>query len=108
MGGWAEDQQCSARIDQSECQTLGINSEVFVQRVNAEFQKIGLRGVSIFVSSGDNGANGASDTLCTDKKLHADFPASSPYVTAVGATMLSNPEFKLKNPPPACSAQGAG
>jgi tripeptidyl-peptidase-1 len=106
--GWAEDQQCTAGIDQSECQTLGINSEQFVQRVNTEFQKIGLRGVSIFVASGDSGANGRSDGTCTDKKLHASFPGSSPYVTAVGATMLSNPEFKLKNPPAACSAQGAG
>eukprot|EP00746_Dinoflagellata_sp_MGD_P147116 gnl/MRDRNA2_/MRDRNA2_79495_c0_seq1.p1 gnl/MRDRNA2_/MRDRNA2_79495_c0~~gnl/MRDRNA2_/MRDRNA2_79495_c0_seq1.p1 ORF type:complete len:609 (-),score=144.66 gnl/MRDRNA2_/MRDRNA2_79495_c0_seq1:288-2114(-) len=104
--GWAEDQQCTAGIDQSECQTLGIDSQQFVQRVNTEFQKIGLRGVSIFVASGDSGANGRSDGTCTDKKLHASFPGSSPYVTAVGATMLSNPEFKLKNPPPACSAQG--
>merc|ERR1711959_760552 len=104
--GWAEDQQCAAGIDQSECQTLGINSEQYVARVNTEFQKIGLRGVSLFVASGDSGANGRSDGTCTDKKLHASFPGSSPYVTAVGATMLSNPEFKLKNPPPACSAQG--
>jgi len=106
--GWAEDQQCAAGIDQSECQTLGINSEQFVQRVNTEFQKIGLRGVSLFVASGDSGANGRSDGTCTDKKLHASFPGSSPYVTAVGATMLSKPEFNLKKPPPACSAQGAG
>jgi len=105
--GWAEDGQCTAGIDQKECQTLGINSEQFVARVNTEFQKIGLRGVSIFVASGDSGANGRSDGTCTDKVLHASFPGSSPYVTAVGATMLSNPEFKLKNPPPACSAQGS-
>merc|ERR550514_254388 len=106
--GWAEDGQCSAGIDQSECQTLGVDSQQFVARVNTEFQKIGLRGVSLFVASGDSGANGRSDGTCTDKVLHASFPGSSPYVTAVGATMLQNPEFNLKSPPAACSSQGSG
>merc|ERR1719408_624923 len=91
--GWAEDQQCSSGISQPECQTLGINSEQYVARVNVEFQKIGLRGVSLFVASGDSGANGRSDGTCTDKVLHSSFPGSSPYVTAVGATMLQKPEF---------------
>jgi len=106
--GWAEDQQCTSGIDQTECQTLGINSKQFVARVNTEFQKIGLRGVSLFVASGDSGANGRSDGECTDKVLHASFPASSPYVTAVGATMLKDPKFNLKSPPTACSSQGSG
>jgi tripeptidyl-peptidase-1 len=105
--GWAEDQQCSQGIDQTECQTLGIDSATYVARVNTEFQKIGLRGVSLFVASGDSGANGRSDGTCTDTVLHASFPGSSPYVTAVGATMLQNPKFELKSPPPACSAMGA-
>lgn len=92
--------------DQTECQTLGINSQQFVARVNTEFQKIGLRGVSLFVASGDSGANGRSDGTCTDKVLHASFPAASPYVTAVGATQLENAKYALKSPPPACSSQG--
>jgi len=102
--GWAEDGQCSAGIDQTECQTLGIDSQQFVARVNTEFQKIGLRGVSLFVASGDSGANGRSDGMCTGRKLHASFPAASPYVTAVGATMLQDPKFDLKSPPPACKS----
>merc|ERR1712072_236963 len=105
--GWAEDQQCSSGISEPECKTLGVDSEQYVSRVNTEFQKIGLRGVSLFVASGDSGANGRSDGTCTNKVLHASFPAASPYVTAVGATMLKNPKFELKNPPPACSAMGA-
>merc|ERR1719181_2351125 len=104
--GWAEDQQCTAGIGQAECQTLGIDSQTYVKRVNTEFQKIGLRGVSLFVASGDSGANGRSDGMCTDKVLHASFPGSSPYVTAVGATQLQTPKFDLKNPPKACSSQG--
>merc|ERR1719160_1990657 len=106
--GWAEDQQCSAGISQAECQTLGIDSAQYVARVNTEFQKIGLRGVSLFVASGDSGANGRSDGTCTDKVLHASFPGSSPYVTTVGATMLQDPKFELESPPPACSSQGTG
>merc|ERR1712100_793600 len=105
--GWAEDGQCSQGIDAKECHVLGIDSATFVNRVNVEFQKIGLRGVSLFVASGDSGANGRSDGECTDKVLHASFPGSSPYVTTVGATILQNPKFELENPPPACSAMGA-
>lgn len=106
--GWAEDQQCASFISSATCSCLGIDPATYVARVNTEFQKIGLRGVSIFVSSGDSGANGRTDNKCTDKVLHASFPASSPYVTAVGATMLTNPKFDLESPPPACSAMGAG
>jgi tripeptidyl-peptidase-1 len=87
---------------------LGINSKQYVDRVNTEFMKIGLRGVSLFVASGDSGANGRSDPVCSDKKLHASFPGASPYVTSVGATQLVNPEFNIKNPPKACTSQGSG
>jgi len=104
--GWAEDAQCSAMLAQSVCSTLGIDSEQYVARVNTEFQKIGLRGVSLIVCTQDSGANGKTDMGCTGKKLHAAFPGSSPYVTAVGATMLIDAEFELENPPKACSALG--
>ncbi|CAE8595273.1 unnamed protein product [Polarella glacialis] len=105
--GWAENQQCSAQIAGSECTTIGADSQQYVARTNTEFQKIGLRGVSLFVASGDSGANGRTDPTCTDGVLHSSFPGSSPYVTTVGATMLQNPKFELANPPPACSSQGA-
>jgi tripeptidyl-peptidase-1 len=102
--GWSEAQQCSAGIAQAECQTLGIDNQQYVTRVNTEFMKIGLRGVSLLVASGDSGANGRSDEMCTDKVLHPTFPAASPYVTAVGATQLSDPQFNLQNPPKACKS----
>ena len=59
-------------------------------RINTEFMKIGLRGTSIMVASGDSGANGRADGLCTSKTLTPGFPASSPYVTAVGATQVQS------------------
>ena len=54
---------------------------------------LGLRGVSIFVSSGDNGANAcprfAGGTL-QDCDFAPHFPASCPYVITVGATMRTS------------------
>lgn len=50
--------------------------------------KLAARGITITVSSGDDGAQSSSARksamLCG---YHASFPASSPYVTAVGGTM---------------------
>jgi tripeptidyl-peptidase-1 len=83
---------------------LGVDSQQYVNRTNVEFQKIGLRGVTLLASSGDSGANGRTDGGCTDTVLHPIFPGGSPYVTSVGATELSNPVFGLTSPPPACSS----
>jgi len=47
----------------------------------SEFQKIGLRGISIVVASGDSGANGRTDPDCTMPTLLPDYPAASPFVT---------------------------
>jgi len=57
----------------------------YMQRVNTEFMKAGVRGLSILVASGDDGA------ACKDKKFSPNFPVSSPYVTGVGGTGFSNP-----------------
>jgi len=101
--GWAEYDQCNPEIS-DECSVLGVNALQYVTRVNTEFQKVGTRGVSIIVASGDSGANGRTDGGCTDKILHPDYPAASPYVTSVGATQLETPEVKLANPPPVCKS----
>merc|ERR1712151_183548 len=93
--GWAESGQCSSGIADTECSTLGVDAAGYVARTNVEFQKIGLRGVSLFATSGDSGANGREDGEC---------PGSSPYITAVGATQFSKPEYNLQNPPAACRA----
>jgi tripeptidyl-peptidase-1 len=102
--GWSEADQCD--IDQAECLKLGVNSQGYVERVNAEFQKIALRGISVMVASGDSGANGRTDPDCTLPYLKPDYPAACPYITAVGATQLTKPTFGLTNPPPICSGQG--
>ena len=51
-------------------------------RVNTEFQKLGARGCTVLLSSGDGGAYMGS----------GQFPASSPWTLSIGATRSSNPE----------------
>jgi len=59
-------------------------SDDYMFTTNIEFMKAGARGVSIFFASGDQGVWGRSGT--TGDIFHPDFPAASPYVTAVGGT----------------------
>jgi tripeptidyl-peptidase-1 len=64
---------------------------------NLEAIKLSLQGVTIIVPSGDDGANAnlASSSVtssCTSSiccKYSPEFPASSPFVTAVGGTKVS-------------------
>jgi len=60
----------------------GVN-ENYAQRVNNEFMKAGVRGITLLVSSGDSGVGGSYSNC---KKFVPTFPAVSPYVTAVGGT----------------------
>jgi subtilase family serine protease len=105
--GWNEEDQCEAGIGASECQALGVNSQQYVARVNIEFQKIGLRGISLISASGDSGANGRTDPTCEESHLNPPYPGASPYITAVGATQIDQNSgiANLPNPPPGCSGQ---
>jgi len=103
--GWSEADQCEYGIGGQECNQLGVNSNQYVQRVNTEFQKIGLRGISLLSASGDSGANGRTDPMCQDSILHPDFPGCSPFITSVGATQItaSSGVANLPNPPQGCN-----
>lgn len=101
--GWAWDQQCLFNISGTDCEQLGVNSSEYIIRVNTEFQKIGLRGVSLLVASGDSGTNSRSDLDCNVvEKFIPEYPSSSPYITSVGGTQLINARMNLHNPPPVC------
>jgi len=61
---------------------------------NDNAMKLGLQGVTIMAATGDDGAQGGlwtqkdKDCFATQMKgLQVNWPASSPYITAVGATM---------------------
>ncbi|MFL6449647.1 MAG: protease pro-enzyme activation domain-containing protein [Bryobacteraceae bacterium] len=53
--------------------------------MNAALQDAATLGVTVTVASGDNGSTDGA----TDKKLHVDFPASSPFALACGGTTLN-------------------
>ncbi len=87
---WSEIRQCQD-IDPSECSTLGVTSQGYVERTNIEFQKIGVLGTTLLSASGDSGCHGRTNEDCiTSQKCFPDYPACSPFVTAVGGTQLEN------------------
>ncbi|OAA45512.1 tripeptidyl-peptidase 1 precursor [Metarhizium rileyi] len=52
------------------------------------FSKLGARGVSVLVASGDSGVG----SKCPENKFETAFPAACPWVTTVGGTVGSGPE----------------
>lgn len=66
-------------------------------KVCQEFGKLSARGVSLLFPSGDNGVAGQSGSCISNDGTQTErfvpaFPASCPYVTAVGATTLPVPK----------------
>jgi len=64
----------------------------YQNRLDAEFQKLGVRGVSVMFASGDDGSgcsdgdyDGPVNDAC-DCMMNPSFPATCPHVTSVGAT----------------------
>ncbi|KAL6075503.1 polynucleotide 3'-phosphatase [Balamuthia mandrillaris] len=64
----------------------------YMSRVNTEFQKLGVLGYTITVASGDDGTGHSGMFWCGS--FAPEFPASSPYVTAVGGTYFSKENNK--------------
>ena len=83
--------------DQGESQP----SVSYKDRVNSEFQKIGVRGISLLFASGDSGTG---CLFCY--YFEPSFPATSPYVTSVGATTFIN--GGVSGPEEATTAFGSG
>nr|BAF92024.1 sedolisin-like peptidase [Actinophrys sol] len=59
-------------------------SNDYMYSCNTYFMTVGARGISILFASGDQGVWGREGT--TGNVFHPDFPAGSPYITAVGGT----------------------
>lgn len=77
----------------------------YYERQCNEFMKLGLRGVSVFFSSGDSGVASRSGCLGNDSTIfNPGWPASCPYITSVGATKIpanrsvSDPEVAANDP----------
>ena len=108
--GWAEADQCDITGNGESCnQVSSSGNSGYINAVNVNFQKIGASGVTLLAASGDAGAATKENIDCTDKQtpIQPDFPASSPYLTAVGGTMLQNGGTALTgNLPPFCTEPG--
>ncbi|KAH8079080.1 subtilisin-like protein [Cristinia sonorae] len=81
----------------------------YTARQCAEYGKLGLMGVTVLYSSGDNGVAG-NGGLCLNpdgtqtrsgKIFNPSFPGGCPFVTSVGATQV-NPGAKVTDPESAC------
>ena len=107
--GYAETRQCGPTDFgpdmPANCTLLGIHSNAsYIDRVNVEFLKLSLRGITLVASSGDRGAPGSINSDCShdhdpEKALNPEFPAASPYVLSVGATSLSTSKIIDPNAP---------
>tara|TARA_B110000208_G_scaffold190744_1_gene255466 strand:+ start:1452 stop:2120 length:669 start_codon:yes stop_codon:yes gene_type:complete len=88
---WSEASQCTQPDGSANptCTQYKMTSAQYVARTNVEFAKIGALGTTIVVSSGDEGALGNLDKCKSGAPFDPGFPASSPHVLTVGATMLS-------------------
>lgn len=81
----------------------------YTARQCAEYAKLGLMGVTVLFSSGDNGVAGNGGTCLTrngsesaqGKRFNPTFPSTCPYVTSVGATQV-NPGSSVFDPESAC------
>lgn len=92
-------QQCS--VD-GNCTANNENSEEYVKRTDVEFQKLGVMGITMLAASGDDGVE--SDRKCDE--MRPDYPASSVYVTSVGATSVTTSKDTYpigSDAPPVCT-----
>lgn len=87
--GWSARDQCTNGL--GSCPG-NMTSEQYLYRVNMEYIKMGLRGITVTVSSGDAGAPGRTNEDCNMQQgidpVNPAFPGSSPYITSVSATYI--------------------
>jgi len=65
----------------------------YMNRINVELQKAGVRGLTMLFASGDDGVLGYTSRgtpwpACASNPFQPQFPGSSPYATSVGGTVL--------------------
>jgi len=96
--GWSARDQCSSGL--GPCPG-NMTSAQYLHRTNLEYAKMGLRGVSVMVSSGDAGAPGRTNEDCSTGQgvaaVNPAFPGSSPYIASVSATYLVPQQSKSDN-----------
>jgi hypothetical protein len=79
----------SVSYGNDEAQQTG---RAYMDSVNAAFAKLSATGVTILFAAGDQGVWGREGI---GSKYHPDFPAGSPYVTAVSTCVEINQRIRL-------------
>jgi len=74
-------------ISESLIVASGNKGRQLVDQFDTEVKKLGLHGVTVIAASGDHGSVSSSYAFNKQCVMDVTWPASSPYVTAVGATM---------------------
>jgi len=74
----------SISVGTTEHEYVEAMGDKFVARVNQEFQKAGMRGISLLFATGDKASQYYKG------KYWINFPSCSPYVTAVGGVWLGD------------------
>lgn len=88
--GWSAADQCG--VDPDACGPGGFaDSDAYVAHVDALYARLAAAGYTHVVSSGDSGASGRTDESCSSPVPRPVYPASSPWVLAVGGTRLVHP-----------------
>eukprot|EP00026_Physarum_polycephalum_P004082 Phypoly_transcript_04099.p1 GENE.Phypoly_transcript_04099~~Phypoly_transcript_04099.p1 ORF type:complete len:730 (+),score=114.96 Phypoly_transcript_04099:321-2192(+) len=77
-------------VSYSDSEHSGAYNQDYFDRLNTEFMKAGVRGITVIFSSGDDGPFPDATTT----RFDPGFPSTSPYVTTVGAT-----QFVSRNDP---------
>jgi tripeptidyl-peptidase-1 len=80
-------------------------SSTYMQQCNTQFQAAASRGLSILFAAGDDGVWGIEGA--STGTFNPDFPAGSPYVTAVGGTDYSGTNINIGSPQ-MCATKGGG
>ena len=75
-----------------------------VQNINQALQAAAMLGITICVSSGDDG----SGCDMADNRAHVEFPGCSPFVLSVGGTMISGHEVVWWESPGQRTGNGGG
>jgi len=87
---WVLDHDAGDVISQSYGEAEQCMDSTQLSRQHSLFQQLTAKGITLFASSGDQGAGSpACDTTGDQYFKAASTPASDPYVTGVGGTMLS-------------------
>ena len=75
---------CSSSWFISSRDDSGSVGQGVLDTLSGMFAKLAPLGISIFIASGDEGANSGIDTKC-----HVQYPGSDPWITSCGGTMVS-------------------